>query len=582
MELLHVTCADSLDRWADEVVLPIVVHAHDALEQHVPGARRLLGELARAREDTLDVSGGRLEARDLSQIHSVVHRQHLPVVDPELAQVELVALVVLVLDALCTARAGRDRSPPHTRAHTVRSHSTHLGEDLQAEHLELVDLILHDHVDERRVLVGGLETRIGDAMLHGDSPEQVLATLRGGAHCSSRSSSRRRHRRRHTHSRRVGPKDRRGAGGRRGRAVQADGLAADGALVQPEHGLVLARLAGHLRRICGRVDRRVHLEREQHMVAGGAVEGEACGQLAGKLLAEGLEHRLERRRVRLLPHLRVAAAGYELHPVVHRLVACGGEQQVVEPQVNPLAILLGDALAHKRHLARTIEETLVDVVAAEVGGRQAAMGERKLLARHTRPLLQIIAAVRAVLVAIGVVTQHHRLCRAGCLLVADTILLSRQCDAHLRTRAAGDVGHGPEAEPARLVLRLGRQGLVRLQVWVGLQLLVLQRLVGDDGTMEAGGLLARTPDKLPQLRVLARRARQAARDEHSAGDVVRRADGHVLQVDFVGFLVVGGAVLGRQADGAVETPLLQHALLPARQDSSCMPRRLEALKCEER
>ena len=100
MELLPVALDHLLARRAEEGVIPVVVQPHCAREQRVPRALRLLGELARAREDRLHVGRGPLLAAHLGYVDGVVQRQRLLVVRPEGAQVEaLRAEVVLVVGA---------------------------------------------------------------------------------------------------------------------------------------------------------------------------------------------------------------------------------------------------------------------------------------------------------------------------------------------------------------------------------------------------------------------------------------------------------------------------------------------------
>eukprot|EP00966_Prymnesium_polylepis_P084451 1954717-Prymnesium_polylepis.1 len=102
-----VTRAHLLDAWADEGILPIVVELDHAPTQEVAGADRLLGKLARAREDRLHVGRGRALAADPRQVHCVVERKRQLVVCPERTRVEpSTALVVLVLEALPQATRG--------------------------------------------------------------------------------------------------------------------------------------------------------------------------------------------------------------------------------------------------------------------------------------------------------------------------------------------------------------------------------------------------------------------------------------------------------------------------------------------
>eukprot|EP00966_Prymnesium_polylepis_P106869 2474622-Prymnesium_polylepis.1 len=92
-----------LDRRADGRVLPIVVELDHAPHQDVARAARLLGELACAREDRLDVGRGRGRAlaADVRQVHRVVERQLQLVLSPERTRVEpAAAVVVLVAEAL--------------------------------------------------------------------------------------------------------------------------------------------------------------------------------------------------------------------------------------------------------------------------------------------------------------------------------------------------------------------------------------------------------------------------------------------------------------------------------------------------
>ena len=97
------------------------------------------------------------------------------------------------------------------------------------------------------------------------------------------------------------------------------------------------------------------------MLGGRRIEGEALAQLRRELLPKRPEHGRERRRVRLLPHLRRrvgAAAGHELHAVGSRLIARACDHQVVHAQVDPLAVALGRVLAHGGHLTRAVERRL--------------------------------------------------------------------------------------------------------------------------------------------------------------------------------------------------------------------------------
>ena len=67
----------------------------------------LFSELSSAGEHRLDVGGGRLLAANLGEISVVMHRQHQLVVRPELAQIEtLGAVEVLVLETLRSELSG--------------------------------------------------------------------------------------------------------------------------------------------------------------------------------------------------------------------------------------------------------------------------------------------------------------------------------------------------------------------------------------------------------------------------------------------------------------------------------------------
>ena len=82
---------------AKEEVLPVVVQLHHARQQLGASRRRLCRELARAREDRLDVVGRRFLAADLGQIDGVMDGQDGLVIGPELAQVEAVAFLAVVI-----------------------------------------------------------------------------------------------------------------------------------------------------------------------------------------------------------------------------------------------------------------------------------------------------------------------------------------------------------------------------------------------------------------------------------------------------------------------------------------------------
>ena len=107
-ELVLVALHDLLDRGAQEDVLPVVVQLDHALQEGGAGKGRLSGELARAREDGLDIGGGGLLAADLGEVDGVVDGEDGLVVSPECTQVEAVGVeVVLVVEAL--ARTGGAR-----------------------------------------------------------------------------------------------------------------------------------------------------------------------------------------------------------------------------------------------------------------------------------------------------------------------------------------------------------------------------------------------------------------------------------------------------------------------------------------
>ena len=82
-ELVLVALHDLLDRGAQEDVLPVVVQLDHALQEGGAGKGRLSGELARAREDGLDIGGGGLLAADLGEVDGVVDGEDGLVVSPE-------------------------------------------------------------------------------------------------------------------------------------------------------------------------------------------------------------------------------------------------------------------------------------------------------------------------------------------------------------------------------------------------------------------------------------------------------------------------------------------------------------------
>eukprot|EP00966_Prymnesium_polylepis_P332345 7387852-Prymnesium_polylepis.1 len=247
--------------------------------------------------------------------------------------------------------------------------------------------------------------------------------------------------------------------------MHTNGLAAQSTLVLTLHQLELGGLADHLRRVRAGGERRVHLQREQHVLGRRAVEVEALGELGGELLAKRLEHRGQRRRVDLLPDLRVDAARDDLDAVSERLVAHVRDDQVVEAQVDALPKALRRVLAHRRHLAWPVEKALQDLRRLEVARRQAApaVRERVLLVSSTAALLKVVTAVAVRVAAVRGVVGRRWACGACRSLGAGAVRVAGQRDPDLHADPPVAVAHLPEAQPAREVLGLGAQRLVLLQ-----------------------------------------------------------------------------------------------------------------------